>query len=93
MRWSRAAHASTLGQCVRAPPHFHSRSPSAADFRGPRWQVPRAHGSYEALLADPTVQAVYVATPHPQHLAWIIRAAEAGKHVLCEARMVGEVAA
>jgi predicted dehydrogenase len=51
----------------------------ARDFGGAR-----AHGSYEALLADPEVQAVYIGTPHPLHLEWALRAAAAGKHILCE---------
>ena len=43
-----------------------------------------AHGSYEALLADDRVDAVYIATPHPHHAPWAIRAAQAGKHLLIE---------
>jgi predicted dehydrogenase len=58
-------------------------APNAARF-AKEFGVPRAHGSYEALLADPEVQAVYIAVPHPQHVEWAVRAAEAGKHILCE---------
>ena len=61
-----------------------SRRQETADAFGEIWHVPRRYGSYTDLLMDGDVQAVYISTPHPLHAQWAIRAAEAGKHILCE---------
>lgn len=61
-----------------------SREKAKADAFGDELKVPKRYGSYEELLADPDVQAVYISTPHPMHAEWAIKAADAGKHILCE---------
>jgi predicted dehydrogenase len=61
-----------------------SRDQPRADEYAREWGIGRAHGSYEALLADPEIEAVYISLPNNLHVDWSIRAVEAGKHVLCE---------
>lgn len=61
-----------------------SRDAARAEAYAGEHGIERAHGSYEALLADPGVDAVYVPLPNSLHVDWTRRALEAGKHVLCE---------
>jgi predicted dehydrogenase len=61
-----------------------SRDQARADEYAQRFEIERAYGSYEALLADPGVDAIYNPLPNHLHVPWSIRAAESGKHVLCE---------
>lgn len=58
----------------------HGKAENVAEELG----IPKAYGSYEDLLADPEIDAVYNPLPNHLHVPWSIRAAEAGKHVLCE---------
>ena len=74
---------------IRAPAELvaiGSRNPGKAGL-AETFPGARILDGYDALLADPEVDAVYISTPHPTHAEWAIKAAEAGKHVLCEKPM------
>jgi predicted dehydrogenase len=61
-----------------------SRDANKAEQAAGDLDIPKAYGSYEDLLADPEIEAIYNPLPNHLHVPWSIRAAEAGKHVLCE---------
>src|SRR5437763_5346954 len=86
------AHASDKVELVAVA----SRDRARAEAYASEWKIPRAYGSYEELLADPEIEAVYISLPNTLHCEWSIKAMEAGKHVLCEkplSRNPDEVAA
>jgi D-xylose 1-dehydrogenase (NADP+, D-xylono-1,5-lactone-forming) len=61
-----------------------SRRPEAGANAALRWSIPRVYSSYDELLADSELDAVYIPLPNHLHAEWTVRAADAGKHVLCE---------
>ena len=78
--FARALSASTCGTLVA----IGSRSQESADTFADEFNVPHRHATYQELLDNPDVQAVYISTPHPLHAQNTIAAARAGKHILCE---------
>ncbi len=81
-RWAvnPAIQASKNGELVAVASRDGERAAAFAVEHG----IPRHHSSYEALIADPDVDALYIPLPNSMHREWTIRALEAGKHVLCE---------
>jgi D-xylose 1-dehydrogenase (NADP+, D-xylono-1,5-lactone-forming) len=74
------AHASDKVELIAVA----SREQPRAEEYAKTWKIPRAYGSYEALLEDPEIDAVYISLPNTMHREWSIRSLEAGKHVICE---------
>ncbi|GAB3119709.1 Gfo/Idh/MocA family protein [Glaciibacter psychrotolerans] len=82
--WIAHLFASDLRESGFAVQAVGSRTQEAADIFAAEFDIPTAHSSYDALVADPEVDIIYVSTPHPFHLANARLALNAGKHVLIE---------
>jgi D-xylose 1-dehydrogenase (NADP+, D-xylono-1,5-lactone-forming) len=74
------AHASDKVELLAVASRDKHRAETYAD----KWEIPRAYGSYDDLLADTEIEAVYISLPNTMHAEWSIKALEAGKHVICE---------
>src|SRR4051794_35800169 len=73
------AHASEKVELIAVA----SRDLGRAEEYAHEWEIDRAYGSYEALLEDDEVEAVYISLPNSLHCEWSIRAVQAGEHVVC----------
>src|SRR5262250_736500 len=69
-----------------------SRDKTKAETTAKQLGIPKAYASYEELLSDPEIEAIYNPLPNHLHVAWSIKAAESGKHVLCEKPLAMNVA-
>ena len=69
-----------------------SRSADKAQAYAAENGIPKAHAGYDALLADPEIDAVYISLPNTLHFEWTMKAIAAGKHVLCEKPLVPTLA-
>ncbi len=93
IRWGLIASGYIAGQFARGVANSRtgtvtaigSRSQAGADRFAEQFPtIEHRHGSYQEVLDNPDVDAVYISTPHPWHKEWAIKAAQAGKHILCE---------
>lgn len=82
-----------LGQAARSQlSAVASRNAETAQAFAQQWNIPRTFASYEAMLADPAIDVVYIPLPNSLHCEWAVKAAEAGKHILCEKPLALSVA-
>jgi D-xylose 1-dehydrogenase (NADP+, D-xylono-1,5-lactone-forming) len=92
VRWGILGAARILRRAIPALQASHnvelraiaSRDPEKGHEFADHWGIPLVHNNYESLLADFEIDAVYIPLPNSLHAEWVIKAAEAGKHVLCE---------